>query len=115
MKAMSPLVAAVASAEALSGGSVTAPTSAVPAASISAAPLLTLETVRHPPRPVPPLAGTYARAMRVAGIAVLAVALTCVGVGAGATAERGPALFSAGTAGVAFGPGAFRLTLPPDA
>jgi len=54
--------------------------------------------------------------MRTTGIAVLAVALTCVGISEGVTAERsGLPLFSAGTAGAAFGPGAFRITLPPDA
>jgi GH15 family glucan-1,4-alpha-glucosidase len=54
--------------------------------------------------------------MRTWGIAVLAVALTCAGVGEGVTAERsGPPLFSAGAAGAAFGAGAFRVALPPDA
>ncbi|GAA0619308.1 hypothetical protein GCM10009547_22180 [Sporichthya brevicatena] len=47
---------------------------------------------------------------------MLAVALAAAGAaGAGAARETRPPLYSAGVAGSAFGPDAFRITLPPDA
>lgn len=48
-------------------------------------------------------------------VAGLTLALTCAAVGVSAAERPGPPLFSAGTAGAAFGPGAFRVTLPADA
>lgn len=54
-------------------------------------------------------------AIRVPAVA-LAAALAAAGAAeAGTAREARPPLYSAGIAGAAFGPGAFRVTLPPDA
>jgi GH15 family glucan-1,4-alpha-glucosidase len=53
--------------------------------------------------------------MRGPAIILLAAALACTAVAPGATREARAPLYAAGTAGAAFGPGAFRVTLSPDA
>ncbi len=54
--------------------------------------------------------------MRGPGIVALAIALATAGAAeAGTAREARPPLYSAGAAGAAFGPGAFRVTLPADA